>query len=241
MENADDVRLSYRLIRNCQADKQKFCKDVKPGMPRLGSGPAATAGWPSGRLGPAAPHRIVTASSHHLRWQLLSHMRAQLPASPASAAPLPVLAWASTGSAPAAASPSCHLTCCGLRSLHTSFGCQELMQLPVAGGARVKDCLEEHREDAEFSSECKAEFERMMQFRAADFRLDSSLREACASDIEDVCGYEKVRTRAPAALTLHPNPTVVSLFCSHLTPAQTLEPRAPDPDTGLLPRSQSRA
>ena len=32
-----------------------------------------------------------------------------------------------------------------------------------------------------------------MQRRAADHRLDPSLREACASDIEDVCGYEKVR------------------------------------------------
>ena len=63
----------------------------------------------------------------------------------------------------------------------------------------MKDCLEEHREDAEFSSECKAEFERMMQFRAADFRLDSSLREACAADIEDVCGYEKVRAHMPDA------------------------------------------
>ena len=86
----------------------------------------------------------------------------------------------------------------------------------------MKDCLEEHREDAEFSSECKAEFERMMQFRAADFRLDSSLREACASDIEDVCGYEKVRQRPPAALTLHPHPTSVNPSCS-LASAQTLE------------------
>ena len=63
VENADDVRLSYRLIRNCQADKQKFCKDVKPGMPRLGSRPAAAAGWPSIDPGLAAPHSIVPASS----------------------------------------------------------------------------------------------------------------------------------------------------------------------------------
>ena len=61
-----------------------------------------------------------------------------------------------------------------------------------AGGSRVKDCLEAHREDADFSAECKEEFEAMMEARAADFRLDSSLSEACASDIEDVCGYERV-------------------------------------------------
>ena len=46
-----------------------------------------------------------------------------------------------------------------------------------AGGARVKDCLEEHREDAGFSAECRAEFEKMMEARAADFRLDPTLRE----------------------------------------------------------------
>lgn len=56
----------------------------------------------------------------------------------------------------------------------------------------MKDCLEAHREDAGFSDECKTEFEAMMEARASDFRLDSSLAEACATDIEDVCGYERV-------------------------------------------------
>ena len=46
-----------------------------------------------------------------------------------------------------------------------------------AGGARVKDCLEAHREEPGFSAECKEEFEGMMEARAADFRLDSTLRE----------------------------------------------------------------
>ena len=31
VENADDIRLSYRLLRKCQGDKQKFCKDIRPG------------------------------------------------------------------------------------------------------------------------------------------------------------------------------------------------------------------
>ncbi|KAK9838535.1 hypothetical protein WJX81_005974 [Elliptochloris bilobata] len=59
------------------------------------------------------------------------------------------------------------------------------------GGARVKDCLEEHREDSGFSAECRAEFEKMMEARAADFRLDPTLREVCAHDIEEVCVYER--------------------------------------------------
>ena len=31
VENADDIRLSYRLLRKCQGDKQKFCKEIRPG------------------------------------------------------------------------------------------------------------------------------------------------------------------------------------------------------------------
>ena len=57
----------------------------------------------------------------------------------------------------------------------------------------MEDCLEEHREDAGFSGECKEEFEVMMEARAADFRLDFSLREKCIEDIFNLCGYEKVR------------------------------------------------
>lgn len=56
----------------------------------------------------------------------------------------------------------------------------------------MKDCLEDHRDDPGFSAECKEEFELMMEARAADFRLDSTLREMCDQDIEDVCGLEKV-------------------------------------------------
>ena len=45
----------------------------------------------------------------------------------------------------------------------------------------MKDCLEDNREQPGFSAECKEEFEAMMEARAADFRLDSTLREVrCA-------------------------------------------------------------
>ncbi|KAK9816541.1 hypothetical protein WJX72_001742 [[Myrmecia] bisecta] len=89
VENADDTRLSIRLMNKCMVDKQAFCADVKP------------------------------------------------------------------------------------------------------GGAKIMDCLEEHREDPHFSAECKVELEAMMERRAADFRLDAALRQLCKKDIEDLCSYEK--------------------------------------------------
>jgi hypothetical protein len=69
----------------------------------------------------------------------------------------------------------------------------KLSLIMCPGNARVKDCLEAHRYDAGFSAECKEEFEKMMEARSQDFRLDSSLRDACAEDINLVCGLEKVR------------------------------------------------
>ncbi|KAK9857617.1 hypothetical protein WJX84_000703, partial [Apatococcus fuscideae] len=59
------------------------------------------------------------------------------------------------------------------------------------GKARVKDCLEEHREDPTFNAECKAELEKMMEHRATDFRLDSNLRELCSDDIDTLCGLDR--------------------------------------------------
>ena len=68
-----------------------------------------------------------------------------------------------------------------------------------AGSARVKDCLEQHRQDDGFSSECRDELENVMQERATDFRLDSSLRDACEEDIMYTCGWDDVRPHADAA------------------------------------------
>ncbi len=89
-----------------------------------------------------------------------------------------------------------HLVC--IPSVHSSCACH----LPVhsdAGSARVKDCLEQHRQDDGFSSECRDELENMMQERATDFRLDSSLRDACEEDIMYTCGWDDVRPCADAA------------------------------------------
>ena len=63
----------------------------------------------------------------------------------------------------------------------------------IAGSARVKDCLEQHRQDDAFSTECRDELEVMMKERATDFRLDSSLRGACEEDIMFTCGWDDVR------------------------------------------------
>ena len=52
------------------------------------------------------------------------------------------------------------------------------------GNARAKECLEDNRDAPGFSPGCKAEVERMMEARAADFRLDPKLRQLCADDIQ---------------------------------------------------------
>ena len=64
--------------------------------------------------------------------------------------------------------------------------------LCVAGAARVKDCLEGHRNEDNFPSDCRDELEGMMQERSTDFRLDSTLREACQEDIMLTCGWDEV-------------------------------------------------
>ena len=62
----------------------------------------------------------------------------------------------------------------------------------LAGNARVKDCLEQHRQEDDFSAECRDELESMMAERATDVRLDSNLRSACEEDIMRTCGWEDV-------------------------------------------------
>ncbi|CAI5972973.1 unnamed protein product [Closterium sp. NIES-65] len=57
----------------------------------------------------------------------------------------------------------------------------------LPGDARVKDCLESHLHDSDFSKTCKVEFEHMMERRASDFRLDFNLRKYCAEDISTTC------------------------------------------------------
>lgn len=55
------------------------------------------------------------------------------------------------------------------------------------GNARAKECLEQHRQDADFSKACKDELESMITARSADFRLDPQLKTHCVKDIEELC------------------------------------------------------
>lgn len=55
------------------------------------------------------------------------------------------------------------------------------------GNARAKECLEQHRSEANFSTACKDELETMIIARSADFRLDPQLKTHCVKDIEELC------------------------------------------------------
>ena len=55
------------------------------------------------------------------------------------------------------------------------------------GNARAKECLEQHRYEANFSTACRDELETMIIARSADFRLDPQLKTHCLKDIEELC------------------------------------------------------
>ena len=67
--------------------------------------------------------------------------------------------------------------------LRRSGGEQFCADVPP-GNARAKECLEDNREQPGFSAGCKMEVEKMMESRAADFRLDPKLRVLCEEDIQ---------------------------------------------------------
>lgn len=55
------------------------------------------------------------------------------------------------------------------------------------GASRIKDCLEDHRLQPKFSSECRIEIEDMMRRRAGNYQLDPELTKACETDIYQTC------------------------------------------------------
>ena len=75
--------------------------------------------------------------------------------------------------------------------IHIYLCCLQFCPDVQPGNARAKECLEEHREEKNFTSQCKTEIEKMMSERAADFRLDAKLRQLCKDDIEEICPYDK--------------------------------------------------
>lgn len=56
------------------------------------------------------------------------------------------------------------------------------------GNNAAKECLEEHRNENGFSSNCKSLLEKMMERRAEDFRLEEPLIDACSDDMNEKCG-----------------------------------------------------
>ena len=72
----------------------------------------------------------------------------------------------------------------------------------IVGNARVKDCLEQHRQEDDFSAECREELESMMAERATDVRLDSNLRSACEEDIMNICGWDDVSASIFSCMTM---------------------------------------
>ena len=57
------------------------------------------------------------------------------------------------------------------------------------GASRIKECLEDHRLESKFSSECRVEIENMMKRRAGNYQLDPELTRACHADIKQTCIY----------------------------------------------------
>jgi len=55
------------------------------------------------------------------------------------------------------------------------------------GHARIITCLQEHDEDSEMSSECKAEVKRDEIRAAEDYRLNYRLNKACDAEIDTLC------------------------------------------------------
>ena len=58
------------------------------------------------------------------------------------------------------------------------------------GDGRVMACLESHANDAKFTADCRAILDRRVVRRAADWRLDFSLRRACVGTVKSMCRAE---------------------------------------------------
>ena len=71
------------------------------------------------------------------------------------------------------------------------------------GHSRALDCLATHREEPDFSADCRGLIESALAERAVDFRLDPTLRRACARDIERTCGRAPISAYPYCCPVLH--------------------------------------
>ncbi|CAI5986739.1 unnamed protein product [Closterium sp. NIES-65] len=195
---AGDFRMDPQLHALCSNDAARLCKDVAPGEGRVQDclrQHRSSVNWDcqaelfrqevenaddirlNVRLfkGASCPSPLTPSAMPHTT----------LPVNPATThTPLPANSLHSPFTPPH--SPPPNSSCVA----HMGAACLEDKRRfcadVVPGDARVKDCLEAHRRDSDFSTPCKEEVERMMEHRASDFRLDPGLRKYCHRDIVEV-------------------------------------------------------
>ncbi|CAI5961385.1 unnamed protein product [Closterium sp. NIES-64] len=196
---AGDFRMDPQLHALCSNDAARLCKDVAPGEGRVQDclrQHRSSVNWDcqaelfrqevenaddirlNVRLfkGASCPSPLTPSAMPHTT----------LPVNPATThTPLPANSLHSPFTPPH--SPPPNSSCVA----HMGAACLEDKRRfcadVVPGDARVKDCLEAHRRDSDFSTPCKEEVERMMEHRASDFRLDPGLRKYCHRDIVETC------------------------------------------------------
>ncbi|CAI5946646.1 unnamed protein product [Closterium sp. NIES-64] len=194
-----DFRMDPQLHALCSNDAARLCKDVAPGEGRVQDclrQHRSSVNWDcqaelfrqevenaddirlNVRLfkGASCPSPLTPSAMPHTT----------LPVNPATThTPLPANSLHSPFTPPH--SPPPNSSCVA----HMGAACLEDKRRfcadVVPGDARVKDCLEAHRRDSDFSTPCKEEVERMMEHRASDFRLDPGLRKYCHRDIVETC------------------------------------------------------
>ncbi|CAI5512031.1 unnamed protein product [Closterium sp. Naga37s-1] len=168
---ADDFRMDPQLNMLCSKDADTYCGDVQAGEGRI--------------------QECLRRNRKKLNWECQAELFRQEVENAddirlnvrlfRALSPSPALLSVSLAHLPYHSSPP------HLRALPACLDdkrrfCPDVLP----GDARVKDCLEEHRSEPEFSKTCKAEFDKMMERRAVDFRLDASLRKYCHKDIVEV-------------------------------------------------------
>lgn len=68
--------------------------------------------------------------------------------------------------------------CCGYRQHHARCTCPESSGplLPPAGDGKMQDCLEDHRQEEDFSERCRQALEARMVRESSDYELNYGLR-----------------------------------------------------------------
>jgi hypothetical protein len=194
-EADSDIRLSFKLFTKCLPDKKKVRRGL---VTRAVRGSAHAAGLHRAQLCPAGsierrpgaaagwPPVLQAAAS-----RMCYRTPAPYPHSSCCTCPL------KQHPAPPPPAPPAALT------YHFLCPCLQFCADVAPGHALAKECLEDHRGDLGFSSECKQELEEMIERRARDFRIDSRLKRVCEEDILGMCGMFGVGGRPRLGLVRH--------------------------------------